>query len=206
MIVWLRHLVGWVVSAFRSRQNLILENLALRQQLMALHANRPRRRLTAGHKLFWVSMLKLWGRWKEPLILVTPRTVVDWHRAGFRLYWKWISRARPKGGRKPVSQDIRALIFQMVAENPTWGAPRIHGELLHLGFTVSEPTVSRWMRRAPRPHDPAKRWLTFLRNHREVIAAMDFFTVPTLTWDAQVKCLFSRPCHARRFTVHRGAR
>src|SRR6516164_3357895 len=114
MVVWLRHLVGWVVSAFRSRQDLILENLALRQQLMALHANRPRRRLTAGHKLFWVSMLKLWSRWKEPLILVTPRTVVDWHRAGFRLYWKSISRARPKGGRKPVSQDIRALIFQMV--------------------------------------------------------------------------------------------
>ena len=81
-----------------------------------------------------------------------------------------------------MGKEIRALIFQMVAENPTWGAPRIHGELLKLGLDLSEPTVSRWMRRAPRPLDPGKRWLTFLRNHREAIAAMDFFTVPTLTF------------------------
>jgi hypothetical protein len=81
-----------------------------------------------------------------------------------------------------VSKEIRVLVFQMVTENPTWGAPRIHGELLKLDFDVSEPTVSRWVRRAPRPVDPTKRWLTFLRNHREAIAAMDFFTVPTLTF------------------------
>ena len=79
-------------------------------------------------------MRKVWTRWKQPLILVTPRTVVNWHRAGFRLYWKWISRAKPNGGREPISKEIRALIFQMVSENPTWGAPRIHGELLKLGF------------------------------------------------------------------------
>ena len=88
-----------------------------------------------------------------------------------------------------MSKEVRALIFQMVAENPTWGAPRIHGELLMLGFDLSEPTVSRWMRRAPRPLDPAKRWLTFLRNHREAIAAMDFFTVPTLTF-GMLYCFF----------------
>src|ERR1019366_1091757 len=100
-------------------------------------------RLTASHKLFWVVLRSCWARWKEPLIQVTPRTVVGWHRAGFRLYWKWLSRAKSRGGRKPVSKQIRALIFQMVAENPTWGAPRIHGELLKLGFDLSEPTVSR---------------------------------------------------------------
>jgi hypothetical protein len=144
MIVWLRHFLGWVVGAFRSREDIILENLALRQQLLALHAQRPRRRLTASHKLFWVVLRRLWDKWKEPLIQVTPRTVVGWHRAGFRLYWKWLSRAQSRGGRKPVSKQIRALIFQMVAENPTWGAPpRIHGELLKLGFDLSEPTVSR---------------------------------------------------------------
>jgi len=95
-------------------------------------------------------------------------------RASRRLsvYWKWISRAKPRGGREPISKEIRALIFQMVAENPTWGAPRIHGELLKLGFHLSEPTVSPWIRRAPGPQDPAKRWLTFLRNHREAIAAI----------------------------------
>jgi transposase InsO family protein len=145
-------------------------------------------------------MRKLWARWKQPLILVTPRTVVNWHRAGFRLYRKWISRAQPNGDRKPISKEIRALIFQMVAENPTWDAPRIHGELLKLGFAVSEPTVSRWVRRAPRFQDPAKRWLTFLRNHREAIAAMDYFTVPTLTFGI-LYCFFIIS-HDRRRIVH----
>jgi hypothetical protein len=97
-----------------------------------------------------------------------------WHRAGFRLYWKWLSRARRIGGRTPVGKEIRELIFRMAAENPTWGAPRIHGELLKLGFTVSEPTVSRWLQRVPRSPDVGKRWLTFLQNHRDAIAAMDF--------------------------------
>ena len=88
-----------------------------------------------------------------------------------------------------MSKEIRVLIFRMVAENPTWGAPRIHGELLKLGFDLSETTVSRWVRRVPRTPDPAKRWLTFLRNHREAIAAMDFFTVPTLTFGV-LYCFF----------------
>ena len=99
-----------------------------------------------------------------------------------------------------MSKEVRALIFQMVAENPTWGAPRIHGELLMLGFDLSEPTVSRWMRRAPKPPDPAKRWLTFLRNHREAIAAMDFFTVPTLTFGI-LYCFFVIG-HDRRRILH----
>jgi putative transposase len=125
-------------------------------------------------------MRGLWSGWKKPLILVTPRTVVAWHRACFRLHWKWLSRPKRVGGRNRVSQEIRALIVRMAEENPTWGAPRIHGELLKLGFRVSEPTVSRWLRRVPRAPDPAQRWLTFLRNHRKAIAAMDFFTVPTV--------------------------
>jgi putative transposase len=199
MIVWLRYILGWLRSAFCAREDLILENLALRQQLLALHAQRPRRRLTASHKLFWVVLRRLWARWKEPLILVTPRTVVGWHRAGFRLYWRWLSRGRSTAGRKPVSKEIRALILQMVAENPTWGAPRIHGELLKLGFDLSEPTVSRWVRRAPRLPDSTRRWLTFLRNHREAIAAMDFFTVPTLTF--VLYCFFVIG-HDRRRILH----
>ena len=178
----LRHLIGWIVSALSSRKDLILENLALRQQLLALHAQRRRPRLSVRHKLFWVLLRRLWSGWKTPLLLVTPRTVVEWHRAGFRLYWNWLSRARQLRGRKPLSQEIRALIFRMAAENPTWGAPRIHGELLKLGFHLSQPSVSRWLRRAPRGPDVAKRWLTFLRNHRDAIAAMDFFTVPTITF------------------------
>jgi len=189
MILSLRHLIGWIDSAFRPREDLILENLALRQQLLALHAKRPRRRLSAPHTLFWVALRRLWSGWRGPLILVTPRTVVDWHRCGFRLYWKWLSRAKHLGGRKPTSKEIRALIFRMAAQNPTWGAPRLHGELLKLGFDLAEATVSRWLRQVPKTPNPAKRWLTFLRNHREAIAAMDFFTVPTLTFGV-LYCFF----------------
>ena len=129
MNVSLRHFLGWLVSAFHSREDLVLENLALRRQLLALHAQQPRRRLTALHKLFWVALRTFWSGWTKPLILVTPRTVVNWHRAGFRLYWTWVSRVSQVGGRKRVSKEVRALIFRMVAENPTWGAPR-QGEFI----------------------------------------------------------------------------
>jgi len=107
LIASLRHLLGWLVSAFGPRADLILENFALRQQLLALHAKRPRRRLSPPHKLFWVVLRNLWCGWKRPLVVVTPRTVVGWHRAGFRLYWKWLSRAKQAGGRKRVSKEIR---------------------------------------------------------------------------------------------------
>src|SRR5450631_1564609 len=200
MFVRLRHLLGWVVSVFRSREELLLENLALRQQLLALHSKRPRPRLSSVDRLFWVVLRKFWISWKRSLILVTPETVVRWHRAGFRLYWSWISRTRRIGGRKPLTQELRDLIFRMVAENPTWGAPRIHGELLKLGFDISERTVSRWVKRASNNPDPARRWLVFLRNHREAIAAMDFFTVPTLTFGG-VYCFFIIS-HDRRRILH----
>jgi putative transposase len=165
MIAILRHFLGWLFGILRSREDLILENLALRQQLLVLHSKRPRRRLATAHKLFWIALRRIWSGWKKPLVLITPRTVVAWHRAGFRLYWRWLSRARQFGGRKPVSQELRDLIFRMAGDNPIWGAPRIHGELFKLGFDVSESTVSRWLRGVPRTPDPAQRWLTFLRNH-----------------------------------------
>jgi putative transposase len=178
MFVRLRHLLGWVVSAFRSRGELLLENLALRQQLLALHAKQPRPRLSSVDRRFWVVLREVWSGWKRSLILVIPETVVRWHRTGFRLYWSWISHARKAVGRKPISREVRDLMFRMVAENPTWGAPRIHGELLKLGFEVSERTVSRWVKRASKNPDPAQLWLAFLRNHRQAIAAMDFSPCP----------------------------
>jgi putative transposase len=132
---------------------------------------------------------------------VKPETVVTWHRAGFRLFWRWRSRWRLPG-RPPVSAEVRQLIRRMRAENPSWGAPRIHGELLQLGFDISEPTVSRYLRRLKPRHDEgkAKRWLAFLNNHREVIAAFDFFTVPTLTFRV-LYCLFVIE-HNRRRILH----
>ena len=183
-----------------SRRDLLLENLALRQQLAVFKSKNDRPRLATSDKLFWVAVRRLWAGWKKALMVVTPETVVRWHRAGFRLYWAWLSRQRVRAGRKRISKAVRDLIFQMVADNPTWRAPRIHGELKMLGFDVSERTVSRWIRRAPRNPEPAKRWLTFLRNHREAIAAMDLFTVPTLTFGV-LYCFFIM-AHDRRRILH----
>src|SRR5712692_4793215 len=198
------HFIGVILASilrlFRARQSLLLENLALRQQLVVLKRRHPRPRLATFDKFFWVLVQGFWSDWKQALIIVNPETVVRWHRSGFALYWRALSRARRVFGRKRISKEIRDLIFRMVAENPTWGAPRIHGELLMLGFEVSERTISRWMRRAPRDPEPAKRWLTFLRNHREALAAMDFFTVPTFTFGV-LYCFFVIS-HDRRRVLH----
>jgi putative transposase len=191
---------GALVRAFRDRRNLLLENLALRQQLAVLKRRRPRPRLDLFDRFFWITARQLWSKWKQALIVVTPETVVRWHRVGFRLYWRLNSRARARVGRKPTPKEVRELIFRMVVENPTWGAPRIHGELLMLGFDLSERTISRWMKRAPRDPEPAKRWLAFLRNHREAIVAIDFFTVPTITFGV-LYCFFVIS-HDRRRILH----
>jgi hypothetical protein len=151
----------------RSRRDLLLENLALRQQLAVLKKRHPQPRFMASDKLFWVTLRRLWPGWKQSLILFQPETVVRWHRAGFKWYWSWLSRHRTRAGRRCVSKQLHELIFRMVAENPTWGAPRIHGELKMLGFDISERTVLRWMRKAPRNPEPAKQWAAFLNNHRE---------------------------------------
>src|SRR6266403_110366 len=193
-------LVGSFLRLFRSRRRLLLENLVLRQQLATLKRRHRRARLDLVDKLFWVAVRRFWSGWKQALIIVTPETVVRWHRAGFRLYWRLISRVRKATGRRPTPKEVRELIFRMVAENPTWGAPRIHGELLMLGFDISERTISRWMKRAPRDPEPDKRWLAFLPNHREVIAAMDFFTVPTITFGV-LYCFFVIS-HGRRRILH----
>jgi putative transposase len=189
MFLLARLLLGQLSRLVCSRSSVLLENLALRQQLAVLKRRNERPRLFGFDKLFWVLARKFWPGWKSSLLIVTPETVARWHRAGFRLYWNWLSRRQGKGGRKPISKKLRELIFQMVAENPTWGAPRSHGELLKLGFEMSERTVSRWVQRAPRRTDPSKRWKAFLSHHREVIAAMDFFTVPTLTF-GMLYCFF----------------
>jgi transposase InsO family protein len=165
-----------------------------------LKRRHPRPKLDLSDKLFWLLVRRCWSGWKQALLVVTPETVVRWHRAGFRWYWRVISKVRKPVGRKPTSKEVRDLIFQMMAENPGWGAPRIHGELLMLGLDVSERTISRWMKRATTNPDPAKRWLTFLRNHREAIAAMDLFTVPTVTFSV-LYCFFVIN-HDRRRILH----
>jgi putative transposase len=185
----LRLLFSLLARSLRSRRDLLLGNLALRQQLAVLARRNRQTRLAQSDRLFWVALRRLWPGWRQTLILVRPETVVRWHRAGFELYWKWLSRKHAVVGRKPTSKELREHIFRLAAENRTWGAPRIHGELRMLGFDISERTVLRWMRKAPKDTEPAQRWATFLSNHREAIAAMDFFTVPTLRFGV-LYCLF----------------
>jgi hypothetical protein len=185
---------------FRGRRSLLLENLALRQQLVTLKRRNPRPSLGVFDKFFWVIARRVYSSWKQSLLIVTPETVVRWHRTGFCMYWRLISRVRGQVGRRPTPKEVRELIFRMVAENPTWGAPRMHGELRMLGFELSERTISRWMKRAPRDSERGKRWLAFLRNHWEAIAAMDFFTVPTITFGV-LYCFFVIS-HERRRILH----
>jgi transposase InsO family protein len=140
----------------------------------------------------------LWSGWKDVLVVVKPETVVGWHRSGFRLYWRW--RSRHRAGRPKITDEIRGLVRRLAEENANWGAPRIHGELLKLGFVISERTVARYLRRFRRRGDPVKAWFTFLRNHREAMVAFDFFTVPTATFRL-LYCFFVIE-HGRRRILH----
>src|SRR5512133_2463293 len=142
---------------FRSRTDSALEILALRQQVAVLKRKRPRPRLSPLDRLFWTVLRTTWSRWRDALVIVKPETVVGWHRAGFRLYWRW--KSWPRGGRPRTTPEIRALIHRLAQENTNWGAPKIHGELQKLGFVLSERTVARYLPRTQRRGDAGKRWL-----------------------------------------------
>src|SRR5258708_14245500 len=162
---------------FRSRAVLDLEILALRHQLRVLRRQRPGRPwLFAIARLLWVLLYRLWPPCLEAMVLVKPATVIQWHRRGFRLFWRWRSRS----GRPSVEREIRDLIRQMSSANPLWGAPRIHGELLKLGIEISQATVAKYMVR--RRGTPSQNWRTFLRNHTEGIAAIDMFVAASASF------------------------
>lgn len=191
-------LVAALSAFFRDRRDVAIEVLALRQQVAVLKRKRPRPHLTTTDRLFWILLQRTCVRWKELLLIVKPETVLGWHRAGFCLFWRWRSRAR--GGPPRIAEEIRLLIRRLADENTDWGAPKIHGELLKLGFVLSERTVARYLRLIQRRGDPGKKWHAFLRNHREAIVALDFFTVPTVTFRV-LYCLFVIE-HARRRILH----
>src|SRR5580700_1834797 len=162
---------------FKSKLRLEAENAVLRHQLIVLRRSlHGRVRLTNHDRWFLIQLYRWFPSILQVLTIVRPETLVRWHRAGFRCYWRWKSRRR--GGRPQIEADLRALIRQMSTENLLWGAPRIHGELLKLGFSVAQSTVAKYMvkRRGP----PSQGWRTFLRNHAPDIAAMDLFVVPTI--------------------------
>jgi hypothetical protein len=183
---------------FQSRTDIAVEVLALRQQVAVLKRKRPRPPLRPLDRLFWTALRIIWSRWRDALVIVKPETVVGWHRAGFRLYWRF--RSRPRGGRPRIAPEVRTLIRRLAQENTDWGAPRIHGELQKLGFVLSERTVARYLSRTQRRGDAGKKWLAFLHNHREAIVAFDFFTVPTATFRI-LYCFFIIE-HERRKILH----
>jgi putative transposase len=192
-------LIAAIRVFFQSRSAVALELLALRQQIVVLKRKRPRPPLNSFDRLFWISLHRLWPGWKNVLIIVKPDTVVAWHRSGFRWYWRW--RSRRGLGRPKISSEVRELIKRLAQENSGWGAPKIQGELLKLGFEVSERSVSRYLQRMRHRGDPGRQnWLTFLHNHREVVVAFDFFTVPTITFRL-LYCFFIIE-HGRRRILH----
>jgi putative transposase len=166
------------LTALRGNRKLALENLALRHQLMVVQRQVKRTRLSNADRALWVLLRRLWPEWDKALILVKPATVIKWHRAGFRAYWRFKSRSR--GGRPRVDPETRQLIRRLWLDNPTWGAPHVQAELAKLGILVSEATVRKYKSRARRP--PSQTWRTFLKNHAGEIAAIDFFVVPTITF------------------------
>jgi hypothetical protein len=184
MLAILPLLVTFAANLFRSRRQLEVENLFLRHQLNITLRRAPRRlRLHGSDRALLVLLTRLWPNLIGLARVVQPDTILRWHRSGFRAYWRWKSCGQP--GRPRVSRELRELIRQMSKDNPLWGAPRIHGELLKLGFTIAESTVSKYMVKHRGP--PSQTWRTFLRNHADAIAAIDLCVVPTLTFG----CLFA---------------
>jgi putative transposase len=191
----LSELYSWLVLRCRGRAALELEVIALRHQLAVLRRQHPGRvRFFSVERLMWAWLYSIWPRCADIMMLVKPATVVQWHRQGFKLYWRWRSRS----GRPSVNRQIRDLIRQMSKANPLWGAPRIHGELLKLGIEISQATVAKYMPKRSGSSSPT--WRTFLRNEAMGIAAIDMFVVPSATFRLLFVVLIL--VHNRREVVH----
>jgi transposase InsO family protein len=168
-----------LIGLFRSRAALQAEILVLRHQLNVLRRKSPRRLSFSNiDRLVFAGLYCMVPAVLDALKILKPETVIRWHRAGFRAYWRW--KSRPRGGRPKTPAEIRQLIREMSVANPLWGAPRIHGELLKLGIDVGQTTVAKYMARRTRP--PSQGWKTFLLNHADGIASMDMFVVPTISF------------------------
>ena len=190
-------LLGALRAALSTRSDLILENLALRQQLALLRRCSKRPGIGPLDRLFWMWLSQRWARWREALHIVQPQTVIRWYRQGFRAFWNWKSR-RGGTGRPPIDCQVARLVRTMALANHLWGAPRIHGELLKLGLDISQRTVGRLMPRRVKP--PSQTWRTFLQNHVADLASVDFFVVPTVTF--RVLYVFVVLLHHRRRVAH----
>jgi len=198
MLTVISALLTSLFSIWRTRAALQLEILALRHQIGVLQrGSRTRPRLRPADRLLWAWLSRVWVDWRHALMIVKPETVLTWHRKGFRLFWSRQGR-RGQAGRPGLSREVRDLIRRMCRENPLWGAPRIHGELLKLGIDIGETSVSKYMVRRGNP--PSQTWRTFLANHVNDLVSVDFFTVPTIRF--QILYVFLVLAHDRRRIVH----
>jgi transposase InsO family protein len=197
MISFLQFLLWACRIIFLSREQLAAENLALRHQLNVLRRRYPKpiRRLSGSDRVGFICLLRQWPEMAKVITIVQPETVLRWHRMGFRAWWRW--KSRNWGGRPKIDNEIRDLVRRMALENPFWGAPRIHGELLKLGFNVAQSTVSKYLPRRRGP--PSQGWKTFLRNNADGIASIDFLVVPTI--DFRLLYVFVVLGHLRRQIV-----
>jgi hypothetical protein len=178
--------VGFLCDCIKPRQRLEAEILVLRHQLNILQHRAPRRlRLRWVDRALFIWLFRRFPRILDAVTIVRPETVVRWHRIGYAAFWQWKSRRR--GGRPRIGKEVRDLIQRMSSENPLWGAPRIHGELLKLGINVAQSTVSVYM--VPRQGRPLQTWKSFLRNHAKEIASIDLFVVPTIAFRRLFVCL-----------------
>jgi putative transposase len=184
----------------RGHHAVVLENLALRQQLAIYKRKKKRPWLVGRDRWFWIALSAVWKDWRRPLFVVHPDTVVRWQRERFRRYWAQRSKKSGRRGRPRISRQVRELIRTIACANPLWRAPRIHGELRKLGIELSERTVSRVLRTVKRP--PSQTWKTFLQNHIGEIVAIDFFTVPTIR--LRVLFVFLVLEYQRRKVLHFG--
>ncbi len=172
-------IVNLLQLAAKDRTQLVLEIVALLHQLAVYKRSVTRPNINDSDRIFWLTWMRMLKEWKDVLVIVSPATVIKWHRKGFRYFWRRKSRGKP--GRPPIAMTIILLIERMSSENITWGAPRIVAELALLGHTVAESTVAKYMIKARRA-DPDQSWKIFLHNHLTEAAACDFFVVPTITF------------------------
>jgi transposase InsO family protein len=188
-----------IPALFRSRSKQAIVELALRQQLATYTQKGPKPRITPVDRAFWVSLSQIWPGWRGALVFVKPSTVVRWHRRGFRLYWRSISKRGP--GRPPIPTEVQILIRRFANENG-WRARKVRAELAKLGISVGLATVSRYLPKREPDHDQRQRWKTFLRNHKHGIAAMDFLVVPTVRF--RLLYAWFVIGHGRREIIHFG--
>jgi len=196
MFVIVAALLRYPLSWLRPKHQLALEVLALRHQITVLKRQTHKPKLRPGDRFIWILLPRCWPDWESALMIFQPETVIGWHRAGFRMFWRW--KSRPRGGRPRKDSALIELIRRMWAVHPTWGSPRLRDELAKLGLEAATATIRKYRPKSRR--QPSQSWRTFLQNHAGAIAAMDFFGVPTVTFHLLYGLVIIT--HERRKVIH----